>query len=383
MTYRMPIQLPPPRNWQDFESLCCDLWSKIWGISDAMKNGRVGQKQCGIDIHGQVELGVFDGVQCKGKDNYSTNILTIDELNSEIDKALAFKPKLRNFIVATTSKKDVHIEQWAREVSAKHKEECLFSVVVYAWPDIVDKLMVHKDVLDNYYTKYGELLSTDAKLFSLWSKMVKHEDLNFFAGRLPFSSHDVLFSEEFLMTLESWLNRYELGPLSHDSVAVNHELNQAFQAFNLVIRDLIYYCKEYEAENTVDCTSSFYIYQVKKPNSLDYSEFGKFIEFKKTVVKGLFLYLIKSANHLIDLQRRLKIYTREPVDFISVDFGFDLELNNSSTPTEYPVFSKDELERDVKYHDIGDLESYIRNELKFEKELIEQFIIELKNSYGR
>ncbi len=39
MDYRLPI----PRNWQDFESICHQLWKEIWNDPNAQKNGRQGQ----------------------------------------------------------------------------------------------------------------------------------------------------------------------------------------------------------------------------------------------------------------------------------------------------------------------------------------------------
>lgn len=47
------FQHPPPKNWQDFESLCHDLWKEIWKDPNAQKNGRSGQEQHGVDVFGQ------------------------------------------------------------------------------------------------------------------------------------------------------------------------------------------------------------------------------------------------------------------------------------------------------------------------------------------
>lgn len=48
-----PTQIRPPENWQDFELLCKKLWGEIWNCPDIIKrNGRSGQKQCGVDIYG-------------------------------------------------------------------------------------------------------------------------------------------------------------------------------------------------------------------------------------------------------------------------------------------------------------------------------------------
>ncbi|MCP4555122.1 MAG: hypothetical protein GY836_06840 [Herbaspirillum sp.] len=44
------IRLPPLRNWQDFEDLCCDLWRRLWNDPTAIKHGRQGQPQQGVDV---------------------------------------------------------------------------------------------------------------------------------------------------------------------------------------------------------------------------------------------------------------------------------------------------------------------------------------------
>ena len=44
--------LRKPSNWQDFETLCKKLWGEIWNCEEIKKNGRLGQKQDGVDIYG-------------------------------------------------------------------------------------------------------------------------------------------------------------------------------------------------------------------------------------------------------------------------------------------------------------------------------------------
>ncbi len=51
------FQLPPPSNWQDFETLCWRLWKAIWNDRNTQKNGRQGQPQAGVDVFGQPDRG--------------------------------------------------------------------------------------------------------------------------------------------------------------------------------------------------------------------------------------------------------------------------------------------------------------------------------------
>ncbi|HEV7857734.1 MAG TPA: hypothetical protein VGO91_03720, partial [Pyrinomonadaceae bacterium] len=72
MTNFHTLQIPAPSNWQDFETLCCDLWRAIWKDPNTIKHGRQGQKQHGVDVSGRPNLhSAWAGVQCKGKDNFT------------------------------------------------------------------------------------------------------------------------------------------------------------------------------------------------------------------------------------------------------------------------------------------------------------------------
>ena len=130
----------PPKNWQDFESLCRDLWERIWNDSNTQKNGRSGQPQHGVDVYGQPTPTTWAGVQCKGKDNYTHKPVTVKELTAEVKKAKRFRPALSTWILATTAPRDVAIQQKAREITAEHAEQGLFTVAVWSWEDIVERL---------------------------------------------------------------------------------------------------------------------------------------------------------------------------------------------------------------------------------------------------
>jgi len=108
------LQIPPPATWQDFESLCCELWRRIWKDPNTQKNGRSGQEQHGVDVYGRPNEGSpWAGVQCNGKDNYADKKVTENELRTEVENAKSFRPALSQFILATTGPKDATVEQLA------------------------------------------------------------------------------------------------------------------------------------------------------------------------------------------------------------------------------------------------------------------------------
>lgn len=149
------LQIAPPINWDDFETLCCDLWRNIWGDPNTKKNGRQGQKQDGVDIVGRPgQNQQWGGVQCKGKDNYQDKNLTEKEIRSEVKKAKGFKPTLSEFIIATTGTRDANLDKIAREVTTENLAAGTFSVTVWAWEDIRDRLPDYPEVLKKHFPDY-------------------------------------------------------------------------------------------------------------------------------------------------------------------------------------------------------------------------------------
>ena len=148
----MKKTIRPPENWQDFETLCKKLFGEMWGCSNTIKkNGRSGQTQCGVDIYG-IPKGESDywGIQCKGKDNYINARLTENEVVEEIQKALAFKPKLTTFIFATTAVKDAKIEEFVRIKDVESRANGGFQISLYCWEDIADLIEENRNTFNWY-----------------------------------------------------------------------------------------------------------------------------------------------------------------------------------------------------------------------------------------
>jgi cellulose synthase operon protein C len=127
--------LSPPKNWQDFERISYDIYSRRWQTNDAEMHGRQGQPQAGVDIYGhdRVEKDKFVGVQCKGKDQTYNEPLTEAELREEVNKARNFVPKLDVFVLATTAANDFKIQEVARALTEAHRQQGLFEVRVQGW----------------------------------------------------------------------------------------------------------------------------------------------------------------------------------------------------------------------------------------------------------
>jgi tetratricopeptide (TPR) repeat protein len=145
-------EIPPLANWQDFQTFCCDLWRLIWNDPNTQKNGRSGQPQHGVDVWGRPNQGdEWAGVQCKEKDFHGGKSLSVKEVLEEVKKAKSFRPKLSQFTIATTGKKDAKIEKLAREITEEHQKSCLFSVHVWGWEDIIGRLADFPDLIEKHY----------------------------------------------------------------------------------------------------------------------------------------------------------------------------------------------------------------------------------------
>ncbi len=145
-------QQKPPTNWQDFQLLCTDLWRQIWNDPGTQPNGRSGQPQHGVDICGRPNRGSsWEGIQCKGKDTRYGKTVTNKELWEEVKKAKAFSPRIDNYILATTAPDDGKIQQIAREITADHLKQGLFSVEVWGWDSIHQRLTDYPQVYEKWY----------------------------------------------------------------------------------------------------------------------------------------------------------------------------------------------------------------------------------------
>lgn len=163
-------QIAPPTSWDDFESLCLALFREIWSDSNAQKNGRRGQVQCGVDVFGSspADRCAFYGVQCKGKEQGYGSVLSYEEVLAETCKAERFKPTLKHFTIATTARRDASLQERTRELSASRETGDQFGVTVLAWEDLLSLIARHRPVLEQFYPEH----SADAQgLISLMRAM--------------------------------------------------------------------------------------------------------------------------------------------------------------------------------------------------------------------
>jgi hypothetical protein len=141
------MDLPKPLNWQDFESIVRDAMSQRWQSPDLQKNGRRGQKQNGVDIHGTDEIGRRVGVQCKRcKQSPSLKAVSI-----EIVAAESFKGGLTTLYIATTADYDSSLQKDVRLLSDKRVAAGKFAVSLIFWEDVINGLVLNPAVFKAHY----------------------------------------------------------------------------------------------------------------------------------------------------------------------------------------------------------------------------------------
>jgi hypothetical protein len=141
------MELPIPKNWQDFEAIVCDALAQRWNSTRLQKNGRPGQKQNGVDIYGPDDIGRPVGIQCK---RYKPP-LKLDHVTDEIVKAETFEGQLTTLFIATTADHDAKLQQQVRILSDKRVGQGKFAVALLFWDDIVGGLLLNRAVFSAHY----------------------------------------------------------------------------------------------------------------------------------------------------------------------------------------------------------------------------------------
>lgn len=145
------LELIPPSSWKEFESLCFQLFKLEWDDPFIQRNGRQGQAQNGVDIIGTLK-GKSVGLQCKGKQTYPEKQVTVSEITIEIKAAKSFQPPLDEYIILTSSNRDSKIQESVRILNAQNKEENKFSIHIFFWEDIRERLIKYPELIKLFYS---------------------------------------------------------------------------------------------------------------------------------------------------------------------------------------------------------------------------------------
>lgn len=144
-------QLPIPKDWNEFEDICADLFSLIWNDHNTVRYGRAGQRQNDVDIRGQSPRGGIAGVQCKGKRQWPPVKLTTAEIDAEVAKALDFQPPLSEFTIATTALNDGPLQAHVDAITERHRAQGLFSVHLLGWDELCRRITNYDQLVEKHF----------------------------------------------------------------------------------------------------------------------------------------------------------------------------------------------------------------------------------------
>lgn len=152
------VNIHPPKNWQDFETLCLRLWGEIWKVPHEIEfNSDNAQGQNGVDIFAPIDDGLnYNGIQCKNKKlnliNGSPNRILIKDIQAEIDEAKSFIPRLNKLVIATSLSKDRKVEEYVRLQSVENVKNGLFSIQICFW-EFFERKLIEFPTTFNWYVK--------------------------------------------------------------------------------------------------------------------------------------------------------------------------------------------------------------------------------------
>jgi hypothetical protein len=141
---------PKPRDWNAFEDIVCDVFSRKLGNYNLQRYGRSGQKQSGVDIAGLTADGIL-GIQCK---HHPSGIISKSEIDGEISKSEGFLPQLCKFIITTSADRDARAHQHVLNLSDTRKNEGKYPIGIMFWEDIYNLLVEFPDLVYKHFTKY-------------------------------------------------------------------------------------------------------------------------------------------------------------------------------------------------------------------------------------
>ena len=187
------MNLPTPKSWEEFEEITLDALRIKWDNPDLQRHGRNGQSQNGIDIYGENYHFQFIGIQCKKYDLK----LSKKTIETEIEKAENFEPKIEVFYIATTYPTDVTLQKEIRLISKERKRLNKFPVDIFFWNDIVQELITNEKIFNKHYPQ----ISLDTFHENKYKRLFSLLDLSFFGTSLKHLT-DVIFGETGAMAQE-------------------------------------------------------------------------------------------------------------------------------------------------------------------------------------
>lgn len=140
------MEIPKPRDWQEFERLV-ESYARInWPGCMIALFGGIGQAQNGVDIYIKNKNTHYIGIQCK-----KVARLTYSQIETEIEKAKYFKPALTHYFIATSINRNAVLQEKVNILNSQRNEKGLFPVDIIFWEDIIRLIVSDSKVFEQHY----------------------------------------------------------------------------------------------------------------------------------------------------------------------------------------------------------------------------------------
>lgn len=154
---QLQLYMPPPTNWQDFQTLVAEIVRVKYAPNPVQEYGRQGQNQNGVDVFATDDFNNKIGIQCK---ETKVGGLTTVVIDKEAAKASNFSPRLNLFIVATTDRTNAKIQNHVIQLNDLKRYP--FRIQVWFWDDLNNEINRSHKVMSSFYATLLEQFGKEA-----------------------------------------------------------------------------------------------------------------------------------------------------------------------------------------------------------------------------
>ncbi|RWP46878.1 MAG: hypothetical protein EOR05_19855 [Mesorhizobium sp.] len=157
----------PPLYWQQFEELAVGMLREVYDVPNAQAYGRSGQAQNGVDVYGKSRYGMI-GIQCKrladrdeNGNPYPGGPISRSFLRAAAAASLAFRPNLEIWILATTARRDTHVQGYVDDLNQEWEERKRGRrAIVWSWDECISYLNSFPELQRWYYRDVIQIRGT-------------------------------------------------------------------------------------------------------------------------------------------------------------------------------------------------------------------------------
>lgn len=223
-------ELPRISNEVSFEEFCKDLWKDILKDYTVERYGTRGQSQDGVDV-ACISKDEIIGIQCK-----RVETLTKSKIDTEINLAKNFKPKLDKYIIATTLKKDKNLQTHVYNRSIENEHNGLFKIEIIFWDGLIDKIFNESsiDLFKKYFPEQSLDVSEISQMLNYISTQFKEMNYKTVENSLNFIKESI--------NIKTDKNKYELYILEGKYLSLCRKFKKAgekyIQAYEVSSKDI-------------------------------------------------------------------------------------------------------------------------------------------------